>query len=234
MRARGKNSLNEPQSRRAPHPVDIHVASRLRERRVVLGISQQKLAATLGLSFQQVYKYERGANRISAGRLYDLAKVLGVPLTFFFEDIADTSTPAAPLANDGHNDPLGRREAAEFFAAYRAISDPVVRRRLRQLVGSFRGAERFDCNRCPLPGPQTVASCAHLSRPRRGGAINRHPSACTGYRQCDVCIGRGPEHHHTDPQNYSLHRCAPSPHDPSYLGLIVCSGKGHGSVNARI
>ena len=140
MRARGKNSPNEPQSRKAPHPVDIHVASRLRERRVVLGISQQKLAATLGLSFQQVYKYERGANRLSAGRLYDLAKVLGVPLTFFFEDIADTSTPAAPLANDGHNDPLGRREAAEFFAAYRALSDPVVRRRLRQLVKALSEA----------------------------------------------------------------------------------------------
>ena len=97
MRARGKNSPNEPQSRKAPHPVDIHVASRLRERRVVLGISQQKLAATLGLSFQQVYKYERGANRISAGRLYDLAKVLGVPLTFFFED-----TPISEVHHPRH------------------------------------------------------------------------------------------------------------------------------------
>jgi DNA-binding XRE family transcriptional regulator len=60
MRARGKNSLNERQSRNAPHPVDIHVGSRLRERRIVLAMSQQQLAAALGLSFQQVYKYELG------------------------------------------------------------------------------------------------------------------------------------------------------------------------------
>ena len=134
MRPRGKRSPKEHQSRKAIHPVDIYVASRLRERRIVLGIGQQKLAAALGLSFQQIYKYERGANRISAGRLYDLSKVLDVPVTFFFEGIADRSTPAASLASGEHNDPLGRREAAEFFAAYCAISDPVVRRRLRQLA----------------------------------------------------------------------------------------------------
>lgn len=97
MRARGKKSPKERSEPKVRHPVDIHVASRLRERRIVLGISQQKLSAVLGLSFQQIYKYERGANRISAGRLYDLSKVLGVPVTFFFEGIADTSTPAAPL-----------------------------------------------------------------------------------------------------------------------------------------
>ena len=88
----------------------------------------------LGLSFQQVYKYELGKNRISAGRLYDLGKVLGVPVAFFFEDVPDASTPAAPPASGGHSDPLIGREAAELFAAYRAISDPVVRRRLRQLA----------------------------------------------------------------------------------------------------
>ena len=140
MRARGKKSPKERSEPKARHPVDIHVASRLRERRIVLGISQQKLSAVLGLSFQQIYKYERGANRISAGRLYDLSKVLGVPVTFFFEGIADTSTPAAPLASGEHNEPLGPREAAEFFAAYRAISDPVVRRRLRQLVKALSEA----------------------------------------------------------------------------------------------
>ena len=99
-----------------------------------MGISQPKLSAALGLSFQQVYKYERGKNRISAGRLYDFSEVLDVPVTFFFEDVPDTSTPAAPPASGGHSDPFIGREAAELFAAYRAISNPVVRHRLRQLA----------------------------------------------------------------------------------------------------
>ncbi len=168
MRARGKKSPNERQSRKAPHPVNIHVASRLRERRIVLGISQQKLAAALGLSFQQVYKYERGPNRISAGRLYDLGKVLGVPLTFFFDGIADRSPPpAAPLANDRHNDPLGRREAAEFFAAYRAISNPVVRRRLRQLAKAL--SEGPNGRLRPLSAPRSAGRrvvCAPIEAAR--------------------------------------------------------------------
>jgi transcriptional regulator with XRE-family HTH domain len=132
MRARGKTGEKSGQGRNEPHPADIHVGLRLRERRIVLGMSQTKLAATLGLTFQQVYKYEQGKNRISAGRLYDLSRFLGVPITFFFEGIVGSS-PTAPLASGRHNDPLDPREATELFAAYRAIPDSVVRRRLRQL-----------------------------------------------------------------------------------------------------
>ena len=114
--------------------VDLHVASRVRERRTTLGISQPKLAATLGIAYQQLCKYEQGKNRISVGRLYELGKLLDVPITFFFEGIADASTPVANLPSDGHSDELGRREAIELFTAYRAISDPAVRRRLRELA----------------------------------------------------------------------------------------------------
>jgi transcriptional regulator with XRE-family HTH domain len=114
--------------------IDLHVASRLRERRVVLGVSQPKLAAALGLTFQQVHKYEQGKSRISAGRLYEVGKVLGVPITFFFEGTADAVMPAVPLAFGDHTDELGRREAIELFAAYRGISDPVLRRSLRELA----------------------------------------------------------------------------------------------------
>ena len=114
--------------------IDLHIASRLRERRIVLGISQPKLAATLGLTFQQVYNYEQGRNRISAGRLYEFGKVLGVPITFFFEGTADALTPAVPLVLGDHTDELGRREAIELFTAYRGISDPVLRRSLRELA----------------------------------------------------------------------------------------------------
>jgi transcriptional regulator with XRE-family HTH domain len=114
--------------------IDLHVASRVRERRVVLGMSQPNLAAALGISYQQLSKYEQGSNRISAGRLYLLSEVLDVPIMFFFEEIADTSTPAASLASDGHKDRLALDKTAEVVAAYRAISDPVLRRSLRQLV----------------------------------------------------------------------------------------------------
>jgi transcriptional regulator with XRE-family HTH domain len=114
--------------------IDLHVASRVRERRIVLGISQRQIATALDLTFQQVHKYEQGKNRIGAGRLYDFGKVLSVPITFFFEGITDTSPPAAPLSSGGQTDELGRREAIELFAAYRAISNPKVRLRLRELA----------------------------------------------------------------------------------------------------
>jgi transcriptional regulator with XRE-family HTH domain len=119
-----------------------------------LGISQPKLAATLGIAYQQLCKYEQGKNRISAGRLYELGKVLDVPITFFFEGIADASTPVANLASGGHSDELGRREAIELFTAYRAISNPGVRRRLRELARAL-GSE---------PNGLTAKPPASLSR----------------------------------------------------------------------
>ena len=176
MRARGKNSLNERQSRNAPHPVDIHVGSRLRERRIVLGMSQQQLAASLGAQFSTGVQIRTGENRISAGRLYDLGKVLGVPVAFFFEDVPDTSTPAAPPASGGHSDPLIGREAAELFAAYRAISDPVVRRRLRQLAKALSVVERFD------PTERAFASC----RKRRRTTVGVFSRAGAGDRKSVV------------------------------------------------
>jgi hypothetical protein len=115
MRARGKRSPNERQSRKAIHPVDIHVASRLRERRIVLGIVSKNSQQPWGLAFNR-FTNKNGGQTVSApAASMTLSKVLGVPVAFFFEDIADTSTPAAaPLASGEHNDPLGRREAAEF------------------------------------------------------------------------------------------------------------------------
>lgn len=71
------------------HPVDVHVGARLRLRRILLGLSQEKLGEALGLSFQQVQKYERGSNRVSASRLWQIAKVLEVPVSFFFDDMPD-------------------------------------------------------------------------------------------------------------------------------------------------
>src|SRR5213082_4235676 len=77
-----------------PEPVDIHVAMRVRQQRIELGISQQKLAAALGVTFQQIYKYEKAKSRMSAARLYGFSKALAVPVTFFFNGIDGTHTKA--------------------------------------------------------------------------------------------------------------------------------------------
>ena len=151
--------------------VDLHVASRLREQRTVLGISQRQLAATLGLTFQQIHKYEQGKSRISAGRLYEFGKVLGVPITFFIEGVADALTPAVPLAIDGHTDELGRREAIELFTAYRAISDPVVRRSLRELTRAL-GPEPNGATAKPSVGQGRRAS-RRLRTDRGGETVKR-------------------------------------------------------------
>lgn len=90
----------EPKSVAAAGPVDVHVGNRIRLRRTLLGLSQEKLGEALGLTFQQIQKYERGANRVGASRLYDLARVLDVPIGFFFDDMQEAAQKpaAAPLA----------------------------------------------------------------------------------------------------------------------------------------
>src|SRR5262249_48391300 len=98
-----------------PSPIDIHVGSRVRLRRNMLGLSQEKLGEAIGLTFQQVQKYERGANRIGASRLHDLSQVLDVPVSFFFDNTDPVRAPAIPA---GFAEPV-----AEAFAA-----DPLCRR----------------------------------------------------------------------------------------------------------
>ena len=105
-----------------PNPIDVHVGTRVRLRRTLLGMSQEKLGDALGLTFQQVQKYERGANRIGASRLYDLSHVLDVPVSFFFDDIKAETVEAAQgdpsrreLGNGGYEpDPMMRRETLEL------------------------------------------------------------------------------------------------------------------------
>ena len=153
--------------------IDKHVASRLRERRIVSGISQQKLAVALGLTFQQVYKYEQGKNRISAGRLFEFSKVLDVPIEFFFQGIAVTSAPAAPLVSDGHKDPLAVRKAAELVAAYRGILNPAVRRVLRQLARALGSEPIRSTAPDPAPSPSRRASRRVRTDRGRGRATER-------------------------------------------------------------
>lgn len=127
-----------------PRPVDAHVGSRLKLRRTLAGMSQEKLGEKVGLTFQQIQKYERGANRIGSSRLYEFSQILDVPVSFFFEDMADEvvrtalSGESADLNVDvaAEGDPLTRRETLELVRSYYRIQDPNVRKRIYELVKS--------------------------------------------------------------------------------------------------
>ena len=133
-----------------PNPIDVHVGARVRLRRTLLGMSQEKLGEAIGLTFQQVQKYERGANRIGASRLFDLSRVLDVPVSFFFDDMSDDISLQSPrmmiagLAEESivtfDADPLTKRETLELVRAYYRITDPQVRKRVFELVKALANA----------------------------------------------------------------------------------------------
>ena len=133
-----------------PNPVDIHVGSRVRLRRTLLGLSQEKLGEAVGLTFQQIQKYERGANRIGASRLFEFSRILDVPVSFFFDDMPDVMSSGGQavwgLGDQSQAsldpDPLTRRETLELVRAYYRIGDPQVRKRLFELAKSLGNAEQ--------------------------------------------------------------------------------------------
>ncbi len=150
--ARGESVVGTEKESR-PSPIDVHVGSRIRLRRTLLGMSQERLGEALGLTFQQVQKYERGVNRVGASRLFDLSRVLDVPISFFFDDMpeslastygSNTSRRATGFSEmqDGFtDDALNRRETLELVRAYYRITDPAVRKRVFDLIKSMGPAE---------------------------------------------------------------------------------------------
>lgn len=144
---RGRGQDGRAPSSNGPNPIDVHVGSRVRLRRTILGMSQEKLGSAVGLTFQQIQKYERGANRIGASRLYEFSRILEVHVSFFYEDMPPEVANGVPsgLSENSQepleDDPLGRRETLELIRAYYRISDARVRRRLFELaksLGHFR------------------------------------------------------------------------------------------------
>ena len=133
-----------------PRPVDVHVGARLRQRRTLLGMSQEKLGEAVELTFQQIQKYERGANRIGASRLYQLGQVLDVSVSYFFEEMpgevqktrGDYAAPenSEKLESVQTSDPMARRETLELVRAYYRIEDPKVRKRIFELTKSIANA----------------------------------------------------------------------------------------------
>ena len=132
-----------------PNPIDVHVGNRIRLRRTLLGLSQEKMASLLGLTFQQVLKYERGMNRVGASRLWDIGKVLDVPIGFFYEDMdkevanqsprmfsLPDSTPLS-FAEEKENfdiDPMNRQETIELVRAYYKIPNRKAAKHLYDLI----------------------------------------------------------------------------------------------------
>lgn len=140
--ARGRRgAVGRPRNGK-PNPVDVHVGSRVRLRRTLLGMSQEKLGEAIGLTFQQVQKYERGANRIGASRLFNLSQVLDVPVSFFFDDMPREAADAPVIGEEDDEDrvveyepdPMAKRETLELVRAYYRITDPGVRKRLFELT----------------------------------------------------------------------------------------------------
>lgn len=116
-----------------PHAVDLHVGIRIRMRRKEMGVSQERLAEALGITFQQVQKYERGANRVSASKLWEVAAALKTPVAYFYDGLGDGEA-AATGERDAAQEFLLSSEGIELMAAFPRIAEPAIRRKIVELV----------------------------------------------------------------------------------------------------
>lgn len=133
------------------HPADIYVGKRLRLRRTLLGLSQEAIGDAIGVTFQQIQKYERGINRMGSSRLYEFAKILNIPVSYFFEEFEEEqgktgSKYVSPgmAENNGtkfEHEQLSSRETLELMRAYYRITDPSVRKRVFELIKSLADQE---------------------------------------------------------------------------------------------
>jgi transcriptional regulator with XRE-family HTH domain len=141
------------------HAVDTHVGARMRQRRTLLGMSQTKLGDAVGLTFQQIQKYERGSNRVSSSRLFEFAKVLDVPVAYFFDEMPANALSGRPMSGRGRKgfgeagtpfeqekdkDPLIKRETLELVRAYYKIREARVRKRIFEMVKAVGAASHAE------------------------------------------------------------------------------------------
>lgn len=134
-----ESSEETPKGSRRANPMDVHVGSRVRLRRMLLGMSQEKLGESLGITFQQIQKYEKGTNRVGASRLQNISSILNVPVSFFFEDApGDQSSGLSGMAEASSSnyvvDFLSSSEGLQLNRAFVKITDPKVRRKVVELV----------------------------------------------------------------------------------------------------
>ncbi|MBW3097650.1 helix-turn-helix domain-containing protein [Pseudohoeflea coraliihabitans] len=137
------------ETKKKPNPIDVHVGSRVRLRRTMLGMSQEKLGEALGITFQQIQKYEKGTNRVGASRLQNISTILNVPVSFFFEDApSDVGTAQGGMAEANSSnyvvDFLSSSEGLQLNRAFVKIGDPKVRRKIVDLVKVLAAEEDGD------------------------------------------------------------------------------------------
>jgi transcriptional regulator with XRE-family HTH domain len=152
-------SDNEDGKRRGPHPIDLHVGERIRLRRKILKMSQSQLAERIGITFQQVQKYEKGTNRVGAGRLYDIASILGVDVSFFFHELksSDYTNPKNPSERSGRI--RSQPHFPEFGSLINPEADPITSNETLKLLQFY--------NRMNEEGRQQVLSlCQFISKNR--------------------------------------------------------------------
>ncbi len=140
---RSRRRVRKQTSRGGPHPIDVHVGARVRLRRNLLGLTLETLAKAVGVTYQQLQKYEKGVNRVGASRLFNLSRVLDVPVSFFFEDLSPAaagygrrrtrgfSEAPAPALEPGS---LSKRETVDLIRAYYRVTDPTLRKRALDLL----------------------------------------------------------------------------------------------------
>lgn len=125
-----------------PDPVDVQVGARIRIRRLLVGMNQETLANRLGLTFQQVQKYEGGANRVSASRLSQIAKILGVTIDYFFSELAAAGDVGAGAPVVSVRDQMQRPEAIDLIRAYYAIPDQGVRQQFLNMIKAVAQSQK--------------------------------------------------------------------------------------------
>ncbi len=137
--SRVRRRAKKQPSHKGPHPIDVHVGARVRLRRRLLGLTLQTLAKAVGVTYQQLQKYERGVNRVGASRLFNLGRALDVPVSFFFEDLSPEAAGSGKLRARGLSeapasvlepDSLSKRETVELIRAYYRVTDPGLRKRV--------------------------------------------------------------------------------------------------------
>ncbi len=142
--SRVRRRAKKQPSRKGPHPIDVHVGARVRLRRRLLGMNQTKLAGAIGVTYQQIQKYESGFNRVGASRLFNLSRALDVPISFFFDDLSPAAAGAgrkrrargfseAPAAAIDF-DVLSKQETIKLVRAYYRVTDPLLRKRVLDLL----------------------------------------------------------------------------------------------------
>jgi transcriptional regulator with XRE-family HTH domain len=132
-------------TKKSPSPIDRHIGARIRARRTLIGMSQEKLGEALGLTFQQVQKYEKGTNRVGSGRLQEIGDILGVPVTYFFEgQEGERKTKEGSPVVQEIEEFLSQKDSIELLSAFNAITDTHVRRALINMARASAGLEKGD------------------------------------------------------------------------------------------